>query len=60
MYIITIDNGFGTITFESNSRNAKKHAQDHGAFECIVSTKSGRIVSCVRYSDEFGYYYCNP
>lgn len=57
-YVIEIFDGFGTITFESNSRNAMKHAKEFGAVECYVKTKKGFIISCVKYSSEFGYYYC--
>lgn len=56
-YVIEIFDGFGTITFESDSRNAMKHAKAYGAIECNVKNKHGFVISCVRYSDEFGYYY---
>lgn len=58
-YTIIINDGFGTIAFESNSRNAMKHARDYGAIDCKVFTKSGAPVSRVMYSDEYGYYYAN-
>lgn len=56
-YNVIINDGFGIISFESNSRNAMKHAREYGAITCTVYTKSGKPISQVMYSDEFGYYY---
>lgn len=51
-YIIEVNGA----RFESNSRNAKKHLRDNGGNQCLVFTKSGKLISGARYSDEAGYY----
>lgn len=46
-YIVEVYGGSVTVaqTFESNSRNSKKHISDTGADHCSVFTKGGKQVS---------------
>lgn len=58
-YNVMCFDGSFEVKFESNSRNAKQHAINHGAKVVEVRTKSGKPLSRVEYSEEFGYNYTN-
>lgn len=57
-YIITITSGTNEKTFESNSRNTKRHLIENGGEICTAKDKHGFILSVCKYSEEFGYYHC--
>lgn len=55
-YTVTVWGGLVTVaqTFDSNSRNSKKHIIDTGADHCEVFTKSGVQVSAAVRDSETG------
>lgn len=57
-YKIIVESNFNEIEFESSSRNAKQHLINNGGHTCKVFDKNGTQLSECKYSDEFGYTYC--
>lgn len=48
-YIVTISgDSIREFSFESNSRDSKRHLDAYIANECVVTNKSGKIVSAAR------------
>ncbi len=48
-YIVTISgDSIHDIVFESDSRNSRKHLDAYIANRCVVTTKSGKVVSEAR------------
>ncbi|MBP1559629.1 MAG: hypothetical protein J6C96_00055 [Oscillospiraceae bacterium] len=54
-YIVTISGAsIQDVVFDSDSRDSKRHLDSYIADECIVRSKSGKVVSAARINEEKG------